>query len=207
MINKKRLIPTLVLALTVSATVTAEEPNDQRSVDRQDSSQHQNSPRLKTKRIFKVLDSDENRIITLDEFLAKPLAKASLQFDCIDSDDDGLISLEEFLAAHGRTDDIDTDAVRACIAERQETDLPERPDRESRFAEIDTNGDGFIDLGEFETAKVSGATDRFNRIDSDADGGITPQELFAALISHHQHRKVRRECIEEQREMDELLGV
>ncbi|MBT4494523.1 MAG: hypothetical protein HOC70_14870 [Gammaproteobacteria bacterium] len=171
------------------------------------------NPEVKASRIFNSLDTDENEVITLDEFIAKPLAKAETQFDRVDTDDDSLISLEEFLATHhdrgeGRGEDrpeIDHDAVRACVAEELDRDVPERPDRETRFGEIDTNGDGFVDYDEFVASKEAHATAKFNLIDEDADGGITEEELTAAIEAQHDIRRVHRDCVEEQLDADELL--
>ena len=141
--------------------------------------------RHKVNRIFNALDTDGSDTITLDEWLVKTTAKAERQFDRIDSDDDNLISLEEFQAiGHDRDDDVDRDAVRACVADATGEDVPERPDRDTAFDEIDTNDDGFIDLDEFLAVKTEGATNRFNNIDADSDGAITKQELAKALMHH-----------------------
>ena len=170
--------------------------------------------RHKVNRIFNAVDTDGSDTITLDEWLVKSTAKAERQFDRIDSDDDSLISLEEFQAAgdhrrgHGRRGDgeVDHDAVRACVVDTTGEDVPERPDRDTVFAAIDTNDDGFIDLDEFLAAKTEGATNRFNHIDADGDGAITKQELAEALTQHRERRRTVRDCVEDQRETDELIG-
>lgn len=217
---RKLVIPAITLAFATNVAVVTAAPSD-RAVDRQLTDRpsdrvtdrangHRQNPRHKVNRIFNALDTDENEIITLDEFLAKPLEKAEQQFDRIDTDDDGLISLDEFLAVgHDRDDDerpdIDRDAVRACMEEELEREIPERPDRETRFDEVDTNDDGYIDFDEFVDAKMQKATDKFYAIDEDADGGITKEELYAALQDQREVRAVRRACIEEQRDVEELL--
>lgn len=163
--------------------------------------------RHKVGRIFNAVDTDGSDTITLDEWLVKSTAKAERHFARIDSDDDSLISLEEFLAAgHHRGEGIDRDAVRACVADASGDELPERPDRNTVFGEIDTNDDGFIDLDELVAAKTEKATDRFNAIDADGDGAITKQELAEALSQHRERRRAVRECVEDQRETDELIG-
>ncbi len=214
---RKLVVPAITLAFAANvAVVTAaqtdrvtdlrvtDQANDHRQHDRKRGVKH------KVKRIFNALDTDENEIITLDEWVAKPVEKASNQFERIDTDDDGLISLEEFLAVgHDReTDerpDIDREAVRVCVQEHFDFEIPERPDRETRFNEIDTNGDGFIDLDEYVAAKTQQATDKFHRIDEDADGGITIRELYNALKQLREIKEVRRDCIEEQDDVEELL--
>ena len=57
----------------------------------------------------------------------------------------------------------------------------------------------------FVAAKTEQATNRFNAIDADADGGITKTELYNALKQQQERKAIRRECVEEQREVDELL--
>ena len=163
----------------------------------------------KVERIMNALDTDESGTITLDEWLVKATTKAENRFNRIDTDDDGLISLEEFLAVgsrRGNHSDIDRDAVRQCVADATGEEIPERPDRETRFDEVDTNDDGFIDLDEMIAAVTSGATDKFNRIDADDDGAITEEELTAALEARSDIRDIRRDCVEEQRETEELLA-
>lgn len=188
------------------------ERSDEHRSDRPSASDEKRSDRHsklrhKVNRIFNALDTDGNDIITLDEYLAKTTEKAAHQFDRIDTDDDRLISLEEFLAVHDHDDrpDVDRDAVRACVVAQSDADVAERPDRETRFDALDTNDDGFIDFDEFLVAKTDKATDRFNHIDADGDGGITKQEMAKALMQHHERRSVRRDCVEEQQEVEELL--
>lgn len=163
--------------------------------------------RVKVNRIFNVLDTDLSDTITLDEWLVRLSDKAARQFDRIDTDDDELISLEEFLAiGAGRSDSgIDPAEVRACIEEQTGETLPARPDREARFAAIDTNGDGFLDFDEFLSAKTEHGADRFNAIDADADGAITRVELAAAFTSQRDRRAIRRACVDEQRDLAELV--
>ena len=194
----------------------ASDQRSDRAFDRasdQASDRRRGNPRQRLNRIFNALDTDENGVITLDEMMAKALEKAEGKFDRIDTDDDGLISLEEFLAVSGRrgSDDIDRpeidrDAVRACVADALGEDEAERPDRETRFTELDVNGDGFIDFDEFTDGVEEKVTTKFNNIDADADGGITIEELAAAMMSRRDIREVKRDCIDEQRETDDLIG-
>ena len=214
------ILPTLLALTMVSAPSTAAERNGARGINDPSNGRFAKShrsdrnPSARAARLFSKLDTDENGIVTLDEYLVKSLEKAAKQFSRIDTDDDELVSLDEFLAIHhggGRNNDIDRDALRVCLIEnsdRTEGDLPatDRPDGSARFLEIDENGDGFIDLGEFEFAKTANATDKFNRIDTDGDGGITLEELLAAIESHNALRSVRRDCVQDQKDEDDLIG-
>ena len=208
MIKPKSLIAPLILAFIASAVMTASAHSNGTSHNNRHSERRAANPESKVERIFDKLDSDENGIITLDEFVTITLEKASHQFNRIDTDDDDLISLDEFLAVHHeRPDDseIDVEEPAACIEQSIGTEIAEVPDRETRFNEIDANADGFIDLDEFVAAKTNSATLRFNVIDEDADGGITPEELLAALTLQQEQRDVRRACVEEQQNIAELL--
>jgi Ca2+-binding EF-hand superfamily protein len=213
---RKLVLTTMAVALASSACVgyakEGRHGSDRHSRDH--GAGQSGNVEQKVARIFNALDTNGDQIIVLDEWLVKTAEKAAKQFARIDADDDALISLEEFLAVHGRhggrhgggdNSDIDRDAVRACVAESLGTELTEHPDRETVFAEIDANDDGFIDIDEFQIAKSERATNKFNDIDSDADGGITAEELAASLTGQSERRSVRRECFEEQRDAAELL--
>ncbi len=197
--------------MNVEYAYSAESENDRAThvaADRvTDRARHRHGKlRLKVYRIFNALDTDGSDTITLDEWLSNITQKAEKQFDRIDTDDDQLISLEEFLAVGSdRGDDIDRDAVRACVADALGQDVPERPDRETRFDEIDTNDDGYIDFDEFLDVKTDKATDRFHHIDADGDGAITKQELAQALKQHRERRGIVRECVADQRETSQLM--
>ena len=203
---KQLSLAVMTCALAGSMNLTLAAPGDRPAADGTDV-ERPGKLRFKVNRIFNDLDADGSETITLDEWLSKPTEKASSQFDRIDTDDDELISLEEFLAVGGdRGDDIDRDELRACIADATGEDVPERPDRETRFDIIDTDDDGFISFDEFLAAKTDKATDRFNHIDANGDGAITMQELAEAMQQHRERRSVVRDCIDDQRETDELLS-
>ncbi|MBO6556595.1 MAG: EF-hand domain-containing protein [Pseudomonadales bacterium] len=206
--TRKILVSTMALAFAANVATVCAKPFGPGG-DRGLRFHHAGNAEEKTERIMNVLDTDESGTITLDEWLVKSTERAERRFERIDTDDDALISLEEFLAVHsGDTNhpEIDRDAVRACVADATGEDIPERPDRETRFNEIDTNDDGFVDLDEMVISVTSGATDKFNRIDVDADGAITEEELIAALEDQSEIREIRRDCVEEQRETEELLA-
>ena len=102
--------------------------------------------------------------------------------------------------------DIDLDELKACVEEQGGPDWMTPPDRETHFVEMDVNGDGFVDRDEFETAREDRAAERFMLIDTDEDGAISESELTDALGEMGQHHSVRRECMDEQRDLNSLQG-
>jgi Ca2+-binding EF-hand superfamily protein len=168
---------------------------------------HHGSPEFRARRIFRALDLDESDSLTLDELLARPASHWPDRFDRMDADDDGLISRDEYLNAHERFDemDIDIDALHACVAEQMGSGWTGPADRETRFDEMDTNDDGFVDQDEFVAARESAIEERFNLIDADGDGAISLEELIEALERRRERHAIRRDCIDEQREISELL--
>ena len=80
------------------------------------------------------------------------------------------------------------------------------PDRDTHFVDMDVNADGFVDRDEFETAREDRAVERFMLIDTDEDGAISESELTDALGEMGQHHSVRRECMDEQRDLNRLQG-
>jgi Ca2+-binding EF-hand superfamily protein len=166
-------------------------------------------PTQRATRIFIRLDVNEDELLSLDEFLARPNDRRANRFDWLDADADGLISRDEYLdahAMHGGDSVIDLEALHACIGEQMGDWWTSPPDRESHFDAMDTNDDGYVDPEEFDLAKTNAITERFNVIDADADSVISPEELSDALGTLRQHRGVRRDCIEEQQDINNLLG-
>lgn len=160
-------------------------------------------------RILQTLDLDGSNDLSLDEFLAKPTGFRTDRFDRLDADNDELISNDEYLDVqrggfYGM--DIDFDALRTCIEEQNGSGWMSPPDRQTHFVEMDVNADGFVDRDEYETARLDRATERFMLIDTDLDGLVTETELIAALGDVGQHHATRRECINEQRDLDSLQG-
>jgi Ca2+-binding EF-hand superfamily protein len=164
-------------------------------------------PEVRAEKMFERLDADGSGVVTIDEFMSRPGNRATRHFERLDVNEDSSLSPEEFLDHPRRHDgDIDHDAVRACVEEALGEELPERPEPEAVFADMDANGDGAVSEDEFLGAAESRASDRFARVDADGDGGITLEELLAAVDTRTSHRDIRRQCVEEQRAADELTG-
>jgi Ca2+-binding EF-hand superfamily protein len=158
-------------------------------------------------RIIERLDSDDDGQISLDEFLARPLNRADARFDRLDENDDGLVSLEEIQTTPpGGGGEHDAAELRACVEDKLGEELPVRPTPEERFAQTDTNGDGFVDLDEFITAVANRATTRFNANDTNGDGYVDHDELVHVLQERGAVRQAVRECRTELAALDEVTG-
>lgn len=151
-----------------------------------------------------------NVIKNMDQGQAKNLSAA---FDAMDSDKDGSISLEEFLASMTNSDmsekfdikkatemfesmDIDgsnslnKDEMMVAVKHKMLTDRQDR--LYNAFAELDQNGDGYIDREEMQSAlKDSGALEEYKFLgdidalmdaaDTDNDGKISLAEFYESM--------------------------
>lgn len=145
-------------------------------------------------RLIRNMDSNDDKLISHDEFIAQRTEHYDRQFDHRDINDDGLLSSEESGPRHPALDpDIDIAEFRACIAENgSDPDL-----EEDRFAAADANGDGSLSKEEFFMHLEQRAFDQFGRIDADGNGQLTPQELAGNMQDRNVHRRVVRMCLRE----------
>ena len=146
-------------------------------------------------RMLRQLDSDGDQLISLEEFTARGTANYERQFNRADRDDDGLVSADEARPRRrGPAKDIDTAALRECIAENGGLNEIE----EDRFAAADKDGDGALSQEEFFMQLEQRAYDQFARMDTDADGQLTGAELAASMQGRNEQRRIVRECVSEQ---------
>jgi len=161
--------------------------------------------------LIERLDTNGDGVLTVDEFTVNNSDRASKHFDRKDSDGDGVLSLEEFSATGGRgrhaeLDSLDTDALQVCMEEILGYELPERSDAETVFNEMDTSGDGAVDIDEFLTAGELRAAERFDQIDADGSGDITSDEVEAGQTAKQERREARRTCVAEQVDENDLVN-
>ena len=158
-------------------------------------------------RMHRAFDENGDGMITIDEFLMRALTNIDNMFDRHDTDSDGLLTEAEYADMHRYpiADDIDQEAFIACVNDGVGAGSMYLLNNQMLFADLDANGDGFIDTDEFETARIAFLTDRFSTMDLNADAVITPLELSGALGTMRERRNIHRQCIEEQQDFNELI--
>jgi Ca2+-binding EF-hand superfamily protein len=165
-------------------------------------------PRAIFRGLFARVDANDDGAISLEEFTAQPLARVARRFDHLDADASGGISREEFDSrANGRhfRDWIDRDALRACMAEHLDEELPAAPDPDQLFADLDADDDGQISAAEMTASLTARLTARFGVVDADDDNAIAAEELAAAFQQARERRLVHRLCVEEQRDIEDFF--
>ena len=219
---KIRLLGILTLGTLYSAAllqpVVAQERNDgfqrpARGAAGQHAPQHGKAGSRGNRGAAQVFqDVDGDGLISEAEFIEVRLARLDDHFSRLDRDGDGLISLEEQTPRVRperpvRADrperparpEIDREALAGCVRQTIADYEPQiEEDREMRFENTDTNGDGFLSLAEVSTAMTETATRRFARMDSNADGFLSQQELTEHRANQSNLRRVVRACINAQ---------
>ena len=206
MFNRRVLVISMLLAgSSLTASSFAQEPGRDDGVraeqprgalrNARDLRDTRGTARAGQARMLRQLDSNGDKLISLEEFTAKGTANYERQFTRADRDADGLVSEDE--ARPRRRDlaeEIDVAALRECIAESGGLAEVE----EDRFAAADKNGDGALNQEEFFMQLEQRAFDQFARMDADADGQLTGAELAASMQGRNEQRRIVRACIAEQ---------
>lgn len=152
--------------------------------------------------MFARLDKNHDGFITKDEVAALHLRMMGMQdamspamdghamemdhqrmrmnpgamFDRLDANHDGMISRQEFNTAHARMQERRVVVMRGGGREKMAEHL---------FEMADTNHDGRVSLQEAETAALA----HFDRMDSNSDGRITPDERRQSSETMRQGRR------------------
>lgn len=138
-------------------------------------------------RLIERLDTDGSGTVSQAEYVEARSARLERKFDRRDANEDGFITEDE---AGGSSSD-STNELRACV--RASLGYGGKPTWEERLAEVDTNLDGAIDLGEYTAAAQAKALETFTELDSDASGDVTQAEFEAAKDARKAERQQRRE--------------
>ena len=157
-------------------------------------------------RIFNTVDTNDDGVIDIDEFVDARLARAEARFVARDANGDGLVTEDEVGDRPEPPEGSDPEAVRACVAEALGVELPEPPEPGERFAQMDLNGDGAIDLAESQDAALTIALEAFAILDTDASGGVTPEEVGASLGRKAERRAAIRQCRQAAEDAADFLG-
>lgn len=144
------------------------------------------------------LDTNADSYVDIDEFLDARLARLDKTFDRRDADGDGLLSEAEADRRRPRPNQELTlrEEVIQCVRETV-ADWEGPHAVEDRFDNVDTNGDGYIDLAELSAALEARAYVLFERIDANGDGLISLEEVAAMQDYQINLRRVIRACIDE----------
>jgi len=115
-----------------------------------------------------AMDADGDGAVSRDEAKSHPWLAGS--FDTADANKDGRLDKDELVAQR----------------EAHHADMKARG--EERWKASDTDGDGSLSLAEAK-ASSSGVGDRFDKLDANADGQLTREEMLAAR--KHGHEQMR----------------
>ncbi len=136
-------------------------------------------------RMIERMDTDASGTISLAEYTEARSARLERKFDRRDKNDDGSITEDEVGRRNANSSEL-RECIQASLGESG------KPTWEERLAEVDTDFDGAIDLGEFTTAAIAKAQENFASIDSDASGDITEAEIAAARETRKAERQQKR---------------
>ena len=120
-------------------------------------------------------DTDQDGLISLDEFKARSDARVEAHFARLDTNADGYISEEEMQAAPRRSHD-----KKGRRGHRN----PEKA-----FERLDADGSGGVSLQELEGKRFAPDSDAFFAADVDGSGELDIDELKAMKKAHRSERR------------------
>ena len=138
---------------------------------------------------LKAADTNGDGMISREEANAG-LPQLARHFDRIDTDNNGLITMQEFEAAvkglHGRRHDVMKHLDKDGDGLISRDEAQSAPRLAKHFDQIDTNKDGFLSKDELAAARTRIKDAIFAHIDTDADGRISRDEAagFPRLARH-----------------------
>ena len=146
-------------------------------------------------RSLRRMDTNDDELISREEYLADGVDRYARLFNRGDKDDDGYVTLEEQQPTQRqKVSESDTTILQAC---RVEIGNPTES-KESQLATADSNSDGALSQDEFYFMLEQRALAQFDTIDSDGDDLLTPDEINASAQFRKQTRRALRSCVREQ---------
>lgn len=166
---------------------------------------------------FDRIDTSGDGVIDSTEWSAKAANHAEHKFNRKDADDDGFLTLEEATTTRrGEARDFSdiADDIVQCVADLKEETGDENimvPDAdhflspEDKFDNVDTSGDGLLDLDEALAKASEKSAESFDNLDSDNNGLVTFEEFSAGKDKRHATRRAVKSCIDELTIEDDLV--
>lgn len=170
----------------------------------------------RVEKMFTRLDTNEDEVLSLTELMEPTAAKAEKLLGKKDADDNGALSLTEFQTnRHGNSVDLSAiaDEIVQCVTDlKADTGndnivIPSADSfssSEDRFAALDSNDDGGVDLTELEASMQDKASNGFTAMDADEDGAVSKDEFTAHHASRKATKHAIRECVRDINDADEV---
>ncbi len=131
-------------------------------------------------------DTDDNGLISLDEFKAMKAARVEEQFARLDTDADGFISADEMQAAPRRGHE--RFGKREHRKERNPAKAVER---------LDADGSGGVSLQELEGKRFAPSSDAFSAADGDGNGELDAAEFHTMMMATKAERRAEKQSRED----------
>ncbi|WP_242112184.1 EF-hand domain-containing protein [Luteimonas aquatica] len=169
---RKTLLAAALLALASGAAAAA--PSDDAATSRQ----------------ARMAQLDKNGDGQIDRAEAAAVPRLAEHFDQIDADKDGKLSAQERAQAHrgmrrggaGKwREALDTDKDGRI----SQAEAAANPRLAERFAELDTDRNGYLDREDFRARMAKRQAECFVKADADKDGKLSPEEFAGAREACH----------------------
>lgn len=207
LVTLSSLFVTTLLSANIAQAANAEQARPGHGGPERGAPARGRDPEARLQRQFERLDSSGDAELSYEEFTAKLESRVSRTFARKDSDDDGLLSFEEATTnRRGERPDLSGIAqdIVDCVADlaSEEGSLIIVPDverfasPETKFDEVDSNDDDFIDTDEALAAAALKAENAFSQMDADEDGFVSFEEFSTGKAQQKATRAAIKECIE-----------
>lgn len=134
-----------------------------------------NRGELERKALFEKADADHNGQVTLEEFQAAAPGAPRERFDKMDRNHDGVLS------AADRPAKVSGDTPPQTAAQGAARSAPQagRGEKLAKLQEADVNKDRQVTFEELQTVAPNFTRERFDKLDRNHDGALTPEDRLA----------------------------